>query len=38
MIGVLTGMCAWLYGCRGARMRAVRAVTAAKNVGAGEAA
>jgi putative resolvase len=31
MIEVLTGMCARLYGRRGARNRALRAVTAAKN-------
>jgi putative resolvase len=30
MIEVLTGMCARLYGRRGARNRAMRAVTAAK--------
>jgi putative resolvase len=30
MFGVLTPMCACLYGCRGARHRAMRAVTAAK--------
>jgi putative resolvase len=30
MIGVLTLMCARLYGRRGARNRALRAVTAAK--------
>jgi putative resolvase len=33
MIEVLTSMCARLYGRRGARNRALRAVTAAKNVG-----
>ncbi len=37
MIEVLTGMCARLYGRRGARNRAMRAVTAAKHAGAGEA-
>jgi putative resolvase len=31
MIGVLTSMCAHLYGSRGARNRAMRAVTAAKH-------
>ena len=31
MIEVLTSMCARLYGRRGARNRAMRAVTAAKN-------
>ena len=31
MIGVLTSMCARLYGRRGARNRAMRAVTAARN-------
>lgn len=36
MIEVLTGMCARRYGRRGARNRAMRAVTAAKNAGAGE--
>jgi putative resolvase len=30
MLEVLTPMCAGLYGCRGARHRAMRAVTAAK--------
>ena len=30
MVEVLTGFCAWLYGRRGARNRALRAVTAAK--------
>ena len=38
MIGVLTSMCARLYGCRGARYRAMRAVTAAGKAGAGGAA
>jgi putative resolvase len=38
MIEVLTSMCARLYGRGGARDRAMRAVTAAKNAGAGEAA
>ena len=38
MAGVLTSMCARLYGRRGARNRAMRAVTAAKNAGADEAA
>jgi putative resolvase len=38
MVEVLTSMCARLYGRRGARNRAMRAVTAAKNAGAGEAA
>ena len=38
MIEVLTWMCACLYGRRGARNRALRAVTAAKNAGAGVAA
>ncbi len=38
MIEVLTSMCAWLYGRRGARDRAMRAVTAAKNAGVAEAA
>jgi putative resolvase len=33
MIEVLTSMCARLYGRRGARNRAVRAVTAARNAG-----
>lgn len=35
MIEVLTSMCARLYGRRGARNRAMRAVTATKHVGAG---
>jgi putative resolvase len=30
MVEVATGMCAWLYGRRGARNRAMRAVTATK--------
>jgi putative resolvase len=30
MIEVLTSMCAWLYGRRGARNRVMRAVTATK--------
>lgn len=38
MIGVLTLMCARLYGRRGARNRAMRAVTAVKNAGVEEAA
>ena len=38
MTGVLTWMCARLYGRRGARNRAMRAVTAAKNAGADAAA
>ena len=38
MIEVLTSMCARLYGRRGARNRAMRAVTAAKNAGVDEAA
>jgi putative resolvase len=38
MIEVLTSMCARLYGRRGARNRAMRAVTAAKRGGGGEAA
>jgi hypothetical protein len=38
MIGVFTSVCARLCGRRGARSRAVRAVTAAKNTGAGAAA
>ena len=38
MIGVLTLMCARLYGRRGARNRAMRAVTAVKNAGVDEAA
>ena len=38
MIEVLTSMCARLYGRRGARNRALRAATAAKNAGAGVAA
>ena len=38
MIEVLTGMCARLYGRRGARNRALRAVTAAKNASGGVAA
>lgn len=33
MIEVLTSMCARLYGRRGARNRALRAVTAAKRAG-----
>ena len=37
MIEVLTSMCARLYGRRGARNRALRAVTAARHAG-GEAA
>ncbi len=37
-IEVLTSMCARLYGRRGARNRAMRAVTAAKNAGGGMAA
>jgi len=31
MIGVLTSMCSRLRGCRGARNKAVRVMTAAKN-------
>ena len=38
MIEVLTSMCARLYGRRGARNRAMRAVTAAKKAGVDEAA
>jgi putative resolvase len=38
MIEVLTWMCARLYGRRGARNRAMRAVTAVKNAGVDEAA
>ena len=38
MIEVLTSMCARLYGRRGARNRAMRAVTAAKNADVGAAA
>ena len=38
MIEVLTSMCARLYGRRGARNRAMRAVTAAKRGDGGEAA
>jgi len=38
MIEVLTSMCARLYGRRGARNRAMRAVTAVKNAGVDEAA
>jgi len=38
MIEVLTSMCARLYGRRGARTRAMRAMTAAKNTDAGAAA
>lgn len=34
MIEVLTSMCARLYGRRGARNRAMRAVTATKQAGA----
>ncbi len=38
MIEVLSSMCARLYGRRGVRNRALRAVTAAKNAGVGAAA
>jgi putative resolvase len=36
MTGVLTSVCARLYGRRGARNRAMRAVTAAKNEAAAD--